>query len=187
MAFQSTGHSHQKSTLLNFTFYQSITKSSRFDHQNLSQICPSFLLISTDASSTQPLSLTCTSAMVFKMTSLPIPLSPSIHCIHHLNHLIICCLKPLKVYVFTQMSERSTFHSISIKWALSYSSNPVMYPVESVLSTQHCQVPGSFLWKKHSIVWTAATAWNSSFESHLDWTEMRPNLLLQVIFSREIF
>lgn len=101
-------------------------------------MCPSFSLFSISVSSTQPPCLTWATAVVFKMTSLLSLLSPSVHCTHNPNNLIICCLKPFKVFLCTQ-----------IKWALSYPSNPVMYPVESVLSTQHCQLAGSFLRKKH--------------------------------------
>lgn len=91
-------------------------------------------------SSIQPLSIAWTTAMVFKMTSLLTLLSPSIHRIHNPDHFITHCLKPFKVYL-----------CIQIKWALSYPSSSVMFPAESILSTQHCQVPGSFLLRNHSM------------------------------------
>lgn len=94
--------------------------------------------------------------------------APSIHHIHNPHHFIVVCLKPFKVYMWIQ-----------IKWALSYPSNPAMFPAESVLSTQHCQacqVWGSFLLRNHPIVWTGnCLGPNGSFEYNLNWMEMRPN------------
>lgn len=128
------------------------------------QFSPLFSPICIGISSTQPPSLTRTTAMVFQMTSLLILLSPSIHRIHNLDHFVIGCLKPFKVYLCMQM-----------KWALSYPSNPAMFPAESVLSTQHCQVRGSFLLRNHPIVWTVAMAWTTPL--HPIWAGWKWDLL----------
>ena len=168
-------HTRNPETLCNITFYHSITIPNRFDHQNLFQICPLFFPISVGITSTQPASLTWTTVIVFKMMSLLIRLSASIHYKHNPDHSIICCLKPFKVY-----------HCTHMKWALSYLSSPVPSPLVSVLSTQHCQVSRSLWLRNQAVTWRATVTWDCFLEANLIWMEMRLNLLLQAVFLRKI-
>lgn len=163
-------HTRNPETLCNITFYHSITISKRFDRQNLFQICPLFFPISVGITSTQPASLTWTTARAFKMMS-PVPFHPLWTQPISFHHLPLETLQGLPLH--------------SYEASPSYLSSPVPSPLLSVLSTQHCQVSRSLWVRNQAVRWRATVTWDCFLEVNLILMETRLNFSLQAVFLRK--